>query len=153
MVIQMVTVTIPAEVKELIAKRGLKESDVMDVVNTAAQTGKYIKKGNDGLAKKVIGGVTVYVVSDLSGHGTAVVKTAYAHKMALGKIVNVMSETEWKTHDGKAIAQGHVEMEYMTVKRTGPALVDPATGDAWVEEYLAIKTLAAAEGLFEKKRA
>jgi len=152
-VIQMVTVTIPAGVKELIAKRGLKESDVVDVVNTAAQTGKYIKKGNDGLAKKVIGGVTVYVVSDLSGHGTAVVKTAYAHKMALGKIVNVMSETEWKTHDGKAIAQGHVEMEYMTVKRTGPALVDPATGDAWVEEYLAIKTLAAAEGLFEKKRA
>ena len=149
----MVTVTIPANVKELIAKRGLKESDVMDVVNTAAQTGKYIKKGNDGLAKKVIGGLTVYVVSDLSGSGTAVVKTAYAHKMALGKIVNVMAETEWKTHDGKAVAQGHVDMEYMTVKRTGPALVDPATGDAWVEEYLAVKTLAAAEGLFEKKRA
>lgn len=149
----MVTVTIPANVKELIAKRGLKESDVTDVVNTAAQTGKYIKKGNDGLAKKVIGGLTVYVVSDLSGHGTAVVKTAYAHKMTLGKVVNVMAETDWKTHGGKPIAQGHVEMEYMTVKRTGPALVDPATGDAWVEEYLAIKTLAAAEGLFEKKRA
>jgi len=149
----MVTVTIPANVKELIAKRGLKESDVIDVVNTAEKTGKYIKKGNDGLAKKTIGGLTVYVVSDLSGHGTAVVKTAYAHKMTLGKIVNVMAETDWKTHDGKAIAQGHVDMEYMTVKRTGPALVDPATGDAWVEEYLAVKTLAAAEGLFEKKRA
>ncbi|OPX64604.1 MAG: hypothetical protein A4E30_00505 [Methanomassiliicoccales archaeon PtaB.Bin215] len=121
----MVTITIPANVKELIAKRGLKESDVNDVVNTACQTGKYIKNGNDGLAKKVIGGLTVYVVSDLSGKGT----------------------------DGKPIAQGHVEMEYMTVKRNGPALIDPATGDAWVEEYLAIKTLAAAEGLFEKKRA
>lgn len=149
----MVTVTIPANVKELIAKRGLKESDVIDVVNTAAQTGKYIKKGNDGLAKKTIGGLTVYVVSDLSGSGTAVVKTAYAHKMTLGKVVNVMAETDWKTHAGKPIAQGHVDMEYMTVKRTGPALVDPATGDAWVEEYLAVKTLAAAEGLFEKKRA
>jgi hypothetical protein len=44
-------------------------------------------------------------------------------------------------------------MEYMTVKRNGPALIDAATGDAWVEEYLAVKTLAAAEGLFEKKRA
>ena len=149
----MVTVTIPANVKELIAKRGLKDSDVTDVVNTAAQTGKYIKKGTDGLAKKVIGGLTVYVVSDLSGSGTAVVKTAYAHKMVLGKVVNVIAETDWKTHDGKPIAQGHVEMEYMTVKRNGPALVDPATGDAWVEEYLAVKTLAAAEGLFEKKRA
>lgn len=149
----MVTITIPANVKELIAKRGLKESDVTDVVNTAAQTGKYIKKGNDGLAKKVIGGLTVYVVSDLSGTGTAVVKTAYAHKMSLGKVVNVITETDWKTHEGKPVAQGHVEMEYMTVKRTGPALVDPSTGDAWVEEYLAIKTLAAAEGLFEKKRA
>ena len=149
----MVTVTIPANVKELIAKRGLKESDVLDVVNTAAQTGKYIKKGNDGLAKKVIGGLTVYVVSDLAGSGTAVVKTAYAHKMSLGKVVNVMTETDWKTHSEKPITQGHVEIEYMTVKRTGPALVDPSTGDAWVEEYLAIKTLAAAEGLFEKKRA
>ncbi len=149
----MVTVTIPANVKELIAKRGLKESDIIDVVNTAAKTGKYIKNGNDGLAKKVIGGLTVYVLSDLSGSGTAVVKTAYAHKMSLGKIVNVMAETNWKTHDGKAVAQGHVDMEYMTVKRTGPALVDPASGDAWVEEYLAVKTLAAAEGLFEKKRA
>jgi len=149
----MVTVTIPANVKELIAKRGLKESDVMDVVKTAAQTGKYIKNGHDGLAKKVIGGLTVYVLSDLSGSGTAVVKTAYAHKMTLGKIVNVMAPTDWKTHDGKAVAQGHVDMEYMTVKRTGPALVDPASGDAWVEEYLAVKTLAAAEGLFEKKRA
>jgi len=149
----MVTVTIPAEVKELIEKRGIKESDVLDVVNTAAQTGKYIKKGNDGLAKKVIGGLTVYVVSDLSGSGTAVVKTAYAHKMSLGKVVNVMTETDWKTSDGKPVAQGHVEMEYMTVKRNGPALIDASSGDAWVEEYLATKTLAAAEGLFEKKRA
>jgi len=152
-VIKMVKITIPAEVKELIAKRGIKESDVNDVINTAAATKKYIKKGNDGLAKKVIGGLTVYVVSDLSGKGTAVVKTAYAHKMSLGKIVNVMSETDWKTPDGRPIAQGHVEMEYMTVKRNGPALVDPATGDSWVEEYLATKTLAVAEGLFEKKRA
>ncbi len=149
----MVTVTIPAEVKELIAKRGIKEADVTDVVNTACQTGKYIKKGNDGLAKKVIGGLTVYVMSDLSGKGTAVVKSAYAHKMTLGKVVNVMAETDWKTKDGKAVSQGHVEMEYMTVKRNGPALIDAATGDAWVEEYLAVKTLAAAEGLFEKKRA
>lgn len=149
----MVQVTIPADIKELIAKRGLKEHDIIDVVETAAKTNVYIKKGNMGLAKKVIGGLTVYVMSDLSGHGTAVVKSAYAHKMKLGKIVNVMAETEWKTHGGKAVAQGHVEIEYMTVKRNGPALVDPSTGDAWVEEYLAVKTLAAAEGLFEKKRA
>jgi len=149
----MVTVTIPAEVKELIAKRGLKESDVLDVVNTAAQTQVYIKKGNDGLAKKVIGDLTVYVLSDLSGQGTAVVKSAYAHKMKLGKVVNVMAETDWKTAAGKPVSQGHVEIEYMTVKRNGPALIDQSTGEAWVEEYLATKTLAAAEGLFEKKRA
>lgn len=146
-------VTIPANVKEIIAKRGLKESDVIDVVKTAASTNKYLKKGHDGLAKKVIGGLTVYVLCDLSGKGTAVVKTAYAHKMVLGKIVNVMGETDWKTADGKAVGAGHVEIEYMTVKRNGPALVIPEWNDAYVEEYLATKTLAAAEGLFEKKRA
>lgn len=149
----MVQVTIPADVKELIAKRGLKEADVIAVVTEAAASKKYIKKGNMGLAKKVIGDLTVYAMADLSGSGTAVVKTAYAHKMKLGKIVNVMSETEWKTADGKPVAQGHVEIEYMTVKRNGPALIDPASNEAYVEEYLATKTLAAAEGLFEKKRA
>ncbi|TFG57140.1 MAG: hypothetical protein E4H30_01550 [Methanomassiliicoccus sp.] len=147
-------VTIPDNVKELIAKRGLKESDVLDVVNTAAQTNHYLKKGTDGLAKKVIGDLTVYALCDLSGQGTAVVKSAYAHKMKLGKIVNVMGESEWKSVDkGHAIATGHVEIEYMTVKRNGPALVCPACNEAWVEEYLATKTLAAAEGLFEAKRA
>ena len=146
-------VTIPANVKEIIAKRGLKESDVMDVVNTAIETKHYLVKGNDALAKKVIGDLTTYVMLDMSG-GNVVVKSAYAHKMKLGKIVNVMGETDWKcTNNGHAIASGHVEIEYMTVKRNGPALICPACNEAWVEEYLATKTLAAAEGLFEQKRA
>jgi hypothetical protein len=146
-------VTIPGNVKELVAKRGLKESDIIDVVNTAEKEKKYLKKGNDALAKKKIGNVMVYVMCDLSGKGTAVVKTAYSHKMNLGKIVNLMTDSEWKTADGKAVSDGHIEVEYMTVKRNAPALVVPATGDSFIEEYLAVKTIAAAEGLFEKKRA
>lgn len=146
-------VEIPANVKELIAKRGLKEDDVMDVVNTAVQTKHFLKKGNEALGKKVIGDLTVYAVCEL-GDSKVTVKSAYAHKMKLGKIVNIMNDTEWKSADkGHNISQGHVEIEYMTVKRNGPALVCPACNEAWVEEYLATKTLAAAEGLFEKKRA
>ena len=52
----------------------------------------------------------------------------------------------------KAIA-GTVNMTYMGVTRSGPAIVCPKCGDSWVEEYLATKTIAAAEGLFEKKKA
>ncbi|NLX47211.1 MAG: hypothetical protein GXY70_03455 [Euryarchaeota archaeon] len=146
-------VTIPANMKELIAKRGLKESDIIDVVKTAGSAKKFLVNGNDGLAKKVIGGLTVYVMCDISKKGAPVVKSAYAHKMSIGKIVNIMGDSDWKTADGKEVKAGHVEIEYMTVKRNGPALVIPDTGDAYVEEYLAVKTLAAAEGLFEKKRA
>ncbi len=147
-------ITIPADAKELIAKRGLKESDVTDVVNTAGKTNHFLKRGNDGLAKKVIGDLTVYVLCDLSGKGTAVVKSAYCHKMKLGKIVNTMEKTDWICVDTKhPITTGHVEVEYMSVKRNAPALVCKECNEAWIEEYLAIKTIAAVEGLFEKKRA
>lgn len=62
--------------------------------------------------------------------------------------------TEWVCQHCKEEAQmGTVNMTYMGVTRSGPAIVCAKCGDAWVEEYLATKTIAAAEGLFEKKRA
>ena len=144
-------------IKEVLGKRGIKEADVEDVVKTAESSNVKFKKGNDNLGKKRIGDVTIYALYDMESgilKKTATVKTAYSHRMVLGDVQSVGDKSEWIcAHCNEAVHQGQVNITYMTVNRSGPALVCPKCKTVMVEEYLAIKTLAAAEGLFEKKRA
>ncbi len=146
-------------VKELLGKRGLKEADVVDVVNTAEKANKKIvnKATGRSIGKKTINNVTIYADYGLEKgilKSHANVTSAYSHRMTLGKIVNSAGNTEWTCQNcGELTKTGTVEMTYMNVTRNGPAVVCPKCNDAWVEEYLATKTLAAAEGLFEKKKA
>ncbi len=141
------------EVKELLGKRGLKEADVAEVVKNSMSSGHMLTKGDKHLGKKRIGEVTVYAMFDSKGN----MESAYSHRMQLGDIVksaNAPEMSEWTCkHCNEQAQQGTVNMTYMGVTRSGPAIVCPKCGDSWVEEYLAIKTIAAAEGLFEKKRA
>lgn len=150
-------ITIPNEVMELIAKRGIKEADVKDVIETAESSNKKIVANGRNIAKKRIGEATIYVDYDLEKgliRKHATVKSAYSHRLALGKIVNATDKSDWVcAHCNAPAMYGHVEMTYMQVTRNGPAVVCPKCNDSWVEEYLATKTLAAVEGLFEKKRA
>jgi len=147
------------QVKETIGKRGLKVDDVMDVVKTAEGANKKVVDKASGrvIAKKVINNVTVYADYSvekgiLKSHAN--VASAYSHRMALGKIVNATELSTFVcTHCNAQAFLGTAEMTYMGVSRNGPAIVCPKCGDSWVEEYLATKTLAAAEGLFEKKKA
>lgn len=140
-------------VKTLIGERGLKVEDVTDVINTAESSGRKISNGSQNLAKKRIGEATIYAVYDNSGN----VETAYSHRMVLGELQKTTDEpdpTDWVCGacNEKAVI-GTVLMTYMGITRSGPAVVCEKCGDAWVEEYLATKTIAAAEGLFEKKKA
>lgn len=138
------------EVKELLGKRGLKEADVAEVVRK--NEGHALTGGGKNLAKKRMGDVTVYAVFDDSGK----VESAYSHRMQLNDIVKTTEEpevSEWTCkYCGEKAQQGTANMTYMGITRSGPAIVCPKCGDSWVEEYLATKTIAAAEGLFEKKR-
>jgi hypothetical protein len=142
-----------AEAKDLLGKRGLKEADVADVVKTAETSQRKVTNGKENLAKKRIGEVTVYAMYDTAGN----IESAYSHRMVLGEPVKTTETpevTNWECQHckEKAIA-GTVNMTYMGITRSGPAIVCPKCGDSWVEEYLATKTIAAAEGLFEKKKA
>jgi DNA-directed RNA polymerase subunit RPC12/RpoP len=147
------------QVKETIGKRGLKVDDVMDVVKTAEQDNKKIIDKSTGkiIAKKVINNVTVYADYNiekgiLKSHAN--VNSAYSHRMTLGKIVNASEPAPYTcAHCNAQTSYGTAEMSYIGVSRNGPAVVCPKCGDVWVEEYLATKTIAAAEGLFEKKKA
>jgi hypothetical protein len=156
--VKKMDVKIPDQVKEVLGKRGIKEADIEDVVKTAESSNKklVVKGTSKNIAKKVIGNATIYAVYETDGllkkHAT--LESAYSHRMSLGGIVNATDPTNYVCANCNQPAMyGHVEMEYMTVKRNGPAVVCTKCKDSWVEEFLATKTLAAAEGLFEKKRA
>jgi hypothetical protein len=142
-----------ANAKDLMGKRGLKEADVADVVKTAETSHRKITDGKVNIAKKRIGEVTVYAQYD--NHGN--VEAAYSHRMVLGEPVKTTDQpevTNWECmHCKEKAIAGTVNMTYMGITRSGPAIVCPKCGDSWVEEYLATKTIAAAEGLFEKKKA
>ena len=78
------------------------------------------------------------------------------HMTVLGepvKTTDVRRHLEALKHHNEKAIQGSANMTYMGVTRTGPAIVCPKCGDVWLEEYLATMTIAAAEGLFEKKKA
>lgn len=142
-----------ANAKDIMGKRGLKEADVADVVKSGESSNRKLFKNGTNLAKKRIGEVTVYAVYDNDGN----VQSAYSHRMQLGEPVKTTEEpekTEWTCkHCNETAVVGSANMTYMGITRTGPAVVCPKCGDVWVEEYLATKTIAAAEGLFEKKKA
>jgi hypothetical protein len=142
-----------ASARDLLGRRGLKEADVADVIHSANASKRSITNGKECMAKKRIGEVTVYAMYDLTGD----VKFAYSHRMVLGepqKTTDEPEKCEWKcVHCNEQTIQGTVTMTYMGITRSGPAIVCPKCGDSWVEEYLAIFTIAAAEGLFEKKKA
>ncbi|OPY33185.1 MAG: hypothetical protein A4E32_00859 [Methanomassiliicoccales archaeon PtaU1.Bin124] len=144
-------------VKELIGKRGLKVADIEDVIKTAESSGKkFTKKGtNLNMASKRIGDVTVYAVYELESgilKKKAVVKSAYSHRVKLNKVDHLAEESEWMMGNSP-VHNATLNLEYMTVVRSGPGLASADGSVMMVEEYLATKTLAAAEGLFEKKRA
>jgi len=145
-------------VKETVGKRGLKEADVQEVINNAESTKKKaVNKSGRILAKKVINNVTIYADYNIEKgilKSDANLNSAYSHRMALGKVVNATEASDWTcAHCNEPAKLGTVEMSYIGVFRNGPAVVCTKCGDSWVEEYLATKTIAVAEGLFEKKKA
>ena len=144
-------------IKEVLGKRGIRMADIEDVIRTAESSGVKFTRGKEHLGKKRIGDVTIYAGYEVEKgilKKTATVKTAYSHRMVLGDVQMIGDKTEWVcAHCNEPVHLGQVNITYMTVNRSGPALVCPKCKTAMVEEYLAVKTLAAAEGLFEKKRA
>ena len=55
--------------------------------------------------------------------------------------------------NGKPCFNGHTNLTYLGATRSGPSLTEPVSGASWFEEYLSVGALAAAEGLFQQKRA
>ena len=74
--------------------------------------------------------------------------------MVMKDIVMDTADTEWTyKKNGAKIRKGHTNLSYLGATRSAPSLVDPTSGESWLEEYLAAKTIAVAESLFTQKRA
>ena len=143
--------TISAAAKEILEKRGLKEADVIGIVDGCGDDKIFNKEKGLYLAKKEIGDLTVYAVFNEAGE----VQTAYSHKM---KVLDIVLEGEedsgWIYCKNNAVVKnGHTNLTYLGATRSGPSLTEPVSGASWFEEYLAVGALAAAEGLFQQKRA
>ena len=143
--------TISAAAKELIAKRGLKEADIIALVDGCGDEKIFNEKEGLYIAKKEIGDLTAYAVFDAKGE----VKSAYCHKM---KILDIVLPGEEKTDwiyckNKKPCFAGHTNLTYLGATRSGPSLTEPTSGSSWFEEYLAAGALTTAEGLFQQKRA
>ncbi len=141
-------------VKEVLGSRGLKEDDIKAVIEYAEGSNDKITNGEKNIAKKEIGDLTVYADYSVDG-GKAVVNSGYAHKMKILDIVQDTSDAEGWTYakNGAQVRKGHSNLTYMGATRSGPCMCEPTSGESWFEEYLAASALAAAEGLFEQKRA
>lgn len=146
-------ITFTKEAKEVLDKRGLKEADIKAVIENAEANKDKIFNGTKYIAKKEIGDLTVY--ADYTKKGDKItVNSGYSHRMKILDIVMNTDETEWKyCKNGATVFKGHTDLTYLGATRSGPALVEPTSGQSWFEEYLAAGALTTAEGLFAQKRA
>lgn len=143
--------TVSAAAKEILEKRGLKEADVIGIVDGCGDDYIFNKELGLNIAKKEIGEATVYAVFKDGGE----IQTAYSHKM---KILDIVLEGETDSgwiykKNGAVVKNGHTNLTYMGATRSGPSLTEPVSGASWFEEYLAVGALTTAEGLFQQKRA
>ena len=143
--------TISAAAKEILEKRGLKEADIIGIVDGCGDDKIFNKEKGLYIAKKEIGEITAYAVFNEAGE----VQSAYSHRMKILDIVLPGEEDSGWIYckNGKPCFNGHTNLTYLGATRSGPSLTEPESGESWFEEYLSVGALAAAEGLFQQKRA
>ena len=71
---------ISGEVREVLESRGIRDEDVMQVIQNAEEKGEKLYREDRYLTKHVIGEGTFYVEYSIAGEQTYVVHTAYSHR-------------------------------------------------------------------------
>jgi len=141
------------EVVKTIESRGLKVDDIKLVIGNAEASNDKITNGSKFIAKEQIGDFVVYADYSVDG-GKVTVNSGYGHKMKIQDIVMDTADTEWTyVKNGAKVRKGHTNLSFLGATRSAPSLVDPKSGQSWLEEYLAAKTIFVAESLFSQKRA
>jgi hypothetical protein len=149
----MVNVVITPTVVSLLKERGITEADVKQVVDYGESTkDKAILPAQKlNWAVKKIGATTFAAQYKDSGEVT----TAFSYKVALKQVVDYVPEdkTDWvyaKTNE--QMYRIRADFEYIGVTRAATAWGCKSSPTAFIEEFMAVKTIAIAQMLLEKKK-
>jgi hypothetical protein len=149
----MVNVVITPTVANLLKERGITEANVKEVVDYGESTKDkaVLPAEKMNWAVKRIGAATFAVQYKDSGELT----TAFSYKVALKAITDFVPEdkTDWvyaKTNE--QMYRVRADMEYIGVVRAASAWGCTSSPTAFIDEFMAIKTIAIAQMLLEKKK-
>lgn len=152
----VVNLIIKPEVANVLKERGIKEDEVKALVDYAeANKEKFINPAeNLHWTTKIMGNVTMSALYKPSGTGFELV-SAYSYKVKQKAITNYILDdvSPWvyaKTNE--KVIRITADMEYIGVVRAVSALGCKGCGTAYIEEYMAIKTIAISQMLLEKKK-
>jgi hypothetical protein len=149
----MVNVVITPTVANLLKERGITEADVKQVIDYGESTKDKAIQPSTKLnwAVKRIGNTTFNILYKDSGEVT----TAFSYKVALKAITDFVPEDKADWFYAKTNEQMYrirADMEYIGVTRAASALGCKSSPTAFIEEFMAMKTIAIAQMLLEKKK-
>jgi hypothetical protein len=147
---------IKPEVAAVLKERGIKEDEVKTLVDWAETTKeKFVDPGkNLHWTTKKMGNANLSAIYKPSGAGLELV-TAFSYKVMQKAITDYILEdtTDWvyaKTNE--KVTRITADWEYIGVSRLASALGCKSCPTAYLEEYMATKTIAIAQMLLEKKK-
>jgi hypothetical protein len=151
-----INLIIKPEVANVLKERGIKEDEVKSLVDYAETNKEKFVNAAENLhwTTKPIGNVTFSAVYKPSGTGFELV-SAYSYKVKQKTITDYIMEdvAPWvyaKTNE--KIVRVTADYEYIGVTRAVSALGCKGCATAYIEEYMAMKTIAIAQMLLEKKK-
>jgi hypothetical protein len=151
-----INLVIKPEVAAVLKERGIKEDEAKALVDWAETSKeKFVDAGkNLHWTTKLMGNVTLSAIYKPSGTGLELV-SAYSYKVKQKAITDYVTEdvTDWVyARTGEKVTRIAADMEYIGVTRMVSALGCKGCPTAYIEEYMAMKTIAIAQMLLEKKK-
>jgi hypothetical protein len=151
-----INLIIKPEVANLLKERGLKEDDIKTLVDWAETNKEKFVNSEQNLhwTTKMMGNMTFSAIYKPSGTGFELV-SAYGYKVKQKAITDYILEdvSPWvyaKTNEKVTRVNGDVE--YIGVTRMVSGLGCKSCPTLYIEEYMAMKTIAIAQMLLEKKK-
>lgn len=152
----VVNLIIKPEVANVLKERGIKEDEAKALVDYAETTKEKFVNAAENLhwTTRLMGNVTMSALYKPSGTALELV-SAYSYKVRQKVITNYILEdvSPWVyAKTGEKVTRITADMEYIGVTRAVSALGCKSCPTAYIEEYMAIKTIAIAQMLLEKKK-
>lgn len=152
-----INLIVKPEVATVLKERGIKEDEVKTLVDWAETTKEKFVDAGKGLhwTTKRMGNVNISAIYKPAGGNNLELVTAYGFKVMQVGITDYILEdaTDWVyARTTEKVTRITADWEYIGVRRLASALGCKGCPTAYLEEYMATKTIAIAQMLLEKKK-